>query len=466
MARRSLGLRLTVRFAAVFIAVVALTDALLFLNHRSVEFDRGADELRRAARLVALLADADRFNAMLVSNAAAGRAEAMWLSPHGALPALIRTAQGTNASPGLPADDEWLRRIALAATERAREAITSGRVAVVHATGPAGRRVSVWAAAAEYGNGTAVALSSLGETREAVRAFALQLIGISALIATVGFWTMLMVGADITRPVVLLTRAADRIADGDMEVRVGMERDDELGALLVTFDAMAARIREIETNRRRFLSDASHELRTPLASIKAVLDAVLAERSIPCEARAMLAAGDREVERMTGLVRALATLTRLEESHAHPQRVRVRDAATRLCTLLGPAARESGSTIHLAVPEELELTVDPDMLDELLLNLLDNALRHGGPDLEITVSATASELRVENSGLPIPPGLRTTLFQPFVSGDSSRSRRLAGGSGLGLAIVARIVREHGWTVRAESSIDATRFIVDTRSSSV
>jgi signal transduction histidine kinase len=448
---RRLGLRVTLLFACVFAIATGLTDALLIVNAAGVQTDAGFTLLRRRAetaarilsaagpatmeerrRLLALL-DGDGFEAWALRDPAGVVIGEQGLA-----------ALGLSAA-DLPGPDEP----------------SGGRMVRKNAA-------AVWMAwrpiASDDGMsaGSVVLASALGQSAAATRAFIVQLLFVSLLAAVVGFWTMLGIGAAVTRPIVGLTAAAARLAEGRLDTRTGIRRTDELGGLAAAFDGMAARLQENEEARRRFLADAAHELKTPLASMKALVEAVHPGEDDAEEMRASLTLVDREIDRLAGLVRSLLARSRLDSVAPSRSRIALRPAVARVAELLAAAAAEREAVIDNRVPDDAAVIADPSMLSELLLNLMDNAVRHGGGTARMTVSFTTGPdrglLEVANTGPTIPAGALPRLFEPFFTVESSRSRP-GSGTGLGLAIVARIAEAHGWTVHAHSADGLTRFTV-------
>lgn len=211
--------------------------------------------------------------------------------------------------------------------------------------------------------------------------------------------------------------------------------------------------RQAQAEMRRFLADASHELRTPLAAVSGFLQLWEQDEGSPEERRQGLSAMQRETRRMTRLVNQLLTLSRLDAAprqEIHPERVDVagwvRDHEPTLRAL-------GGDRIHLELSPAVS-HVDPDRLMEVILNLVDNALRHTPPDGSITIGVApeVDQVRVwvEDTGSGLTEEMLPHLFQRFYRGDAARSRD-RGGMGLGLAIVKALVEAHGGTVEAHNA---------------
>jgi two-component system, OmpR family, sensor kinase len=447
--RRNLGIRITLLFALVYLVVVLLTDTLVYFNFRASEINRGFGELQADARFLASV-----FESM---------GEAQFIS-------LVKEIDGEFDAVLFWSDDGMqilagsisAKDAAVLTSERGLPVTNESRVGYLRFPGATRGNDEFWIAGVPTEYGRLELITRLANRHERIRSFGLQLFVLSAMIAFIGFWVMILLGASVTRPILMLTTTAAAIAAGDLSSRVGLSRADEIGSLAETFDDMAERIESTERGRREFISDVSHELKTPLASIKAVIEALVSAPDTPSEIRSYLSAVNREVNRMSGLVTSLVTCTRLDELKPFPVPMAVRRTAERIARLVGPRAQEQFSTIRISCPEELVIIADSQMIDELLLNLLDNAIRHGSPRslIDIGGSLDPPSFWVENEGPTIHPDQLSRVFEPFYTGDTTRNRNLSG-SGLGLAIVTRIAAAHKFEVIAESQKGRTRFSIFT-----
>ncbi len=207
--------------------------------------------------------------------------------------------------------------------------------------------------------------------------------------------------------------------------------------------------------QREFAADASHELRTPLSIIRTSAELLRDEVGAREEARELVENIVSESRRMTALVEDLLTLARadsgeLELEIAPTDLARLaREAVDRI----GPLAREKGVAVEAFLPSSLPLAGDSRRLEQLLLILLDNAVKYTPRGGRVTVNGEKKnhrvEIRVRDTGPGIPPGEREKVFERFYRGDKARSRR-EGGAGLGLAIARWIVEAHRGHIRLES----------------
>lgn len=294
----------------------------------------------------------------------------------------------------------------------------------------------------------------------------LLIVAASSLVVVV---LSLMIGRRLTRPLAHLTRATQRMAGGDLAQQVTVTGSDELADLGRAFNQMAAQLRSADEARRQFIGDASHEMRTPLATIKMLTDnlqQVVQEKS----AREYLTLIDRQVDRLTGLVGSLLTLTRLDQLSAAAGQVRrelvnLEAALGRVVSNLSPAAQEKGVYLHLSLPgKTLWLEGDEEGLYRLFSNLVENGIRYTPAGGRVEVSARDDgdgwcQVQVSDTGAGIDPQDQPRVFDRFYRGDPARARR-SGGFGLGLAIVKQIVELHGGAITLDSTPGAgTTFTV-------
>lgn len=262
---------------------------------------------------------------------------------------------------------------------------------------------------------------------------------VMTLLACAAGW--LLAGAAL-RPIRRITQTAQAIGDAqDFQRRVAYAGPrDEVGHLATTFNAMLARLQSAFQTQTRFVADASHELRTPLTSIRGNLG--LLQRQPPiaeADRVAVLASLVGESERLNRLVNDLLTLARSDSGrplrHDPIALTPVLDELCRQAHLLGPR-----HTITCSAPPDLVALGDHDALTQVLLILLDNALKFTPPGGAITITAAGDggrvTLAVGDSGPGIAPEALPLVFERFYQGDSARTGT---GTGLGLAIARALV---------------------------
>ena len=273
------------------------------------------------------------------------------------------------------------------------------------------------------------------------------------------------IAARAMRPVSALTATAREIAaTGDPSQRMPEPKaDDEVGELARTLEQMlrsldAARAeREAAMKKQReFVADASHELRTLLTSVLANLELLEASLREPSheEDRVMVDSALRSSRRMSRLVADLLLLARADAGRVGQHR------RCDLAEIAGNAAAEVAAVLgdrELVIDNGRPLEVDgnPDELHRMVLNLLDNAVRHTPPgarvELRLSRSGDDAVVEVADDGPGIPAGLRDQVFDRFVRGDGPADTAVGGGSGLGLAIVRAVATSHGGSVEVTES---------------
>lgn len=251
----------------------------------------------------------------------------------------------------------------------------------------------------------------------------------------------------MTTPLREMTAAASRVAAGDYDVRVTDSGTAEIGALSRALSSMAHDLGAADEHRRRLVATVAHELRTPLAAQQALLENLVDGVTAPDDAALQQAL--HQSERLGALVADLLDLSRDDGRGAPmtPQRLPVRELLDRA---VGEAALQSRSVELVARvdPEDLVVTADRGRLQQVLANLVDNALRHSPEAGTVTLRAALAgpdhwSLVVEDEGPGLAPDRAERLFDRFGSGGDA-----AGGTGLGLAIVGWVAAMHGGRVEA------------------
>jgi two-component system phosphate regulon sensor histidine kinase PhoR len=235
------------------------------------------------------------------------------------------------------------------------------------------------------------------------------------------------------------------------------------GAVLALFDLTP--IRRLEAVRRDFVANVSHELRTPLTIVGGFAETLQDPDLAPDRRQQFAKTIVSNAHRMQRIVDELLDLSRIESGHwqPHPQQVRVADVAADVFARIADAAKSKGIVLETIVRPGAEMIyADRTALEQILLNLAENAIRHtasGRIAIETTRQDAGVVLAVADTGSGIPPEHLPRIFERFYRADSGRSRE-AGGTGLGLAIVKHLVEAHGGSVRAESTVGVgTRIVI-------
>lgn len=257
-------------------------------------------------------------------------------------------------------------------------------------------------------------------------------------------------------PIDELTRLARRISAADLSQRLDLRLpDDEVGRLARTFDEMIARLEEAFHRQRQFTADASHELRTPLTAIKGQVEVALTRPREQAAYQEVLHSVNEEIDRLIRLVGSLLTLTRADAGQ-----VPITLESNDLDELVGaaveqvrPVAGQRGLDLSVVPGPSVTLKADQDLLLQLLLNLLDNAIKYTPAGGRVIAgwgtNGKQAELWVRDTGVGISPEHLPRIFDRFYRVDKARSRS-DGGAGLGLSICRWIAEAHGGSISVES----------------
>ena len=291
-------------------------------------------------------------------------------------------------------------------------------------------------------------LDSRTESLDHLRHELLIFLPLALLAASLGGYAL---AAGALRPVEVLRRRAEAVTPGEPSHLPVPPARDEVSRLAVTLNDMLARLQAAVEHERRFVADASHELRTPLALLRTELDLALRRPRSREELEDALRSAADEAQRLSRLADALLLIARADQGPL-PIRREIFAAGDLLADAgLRFANRASSLGRELRV-EETDLLVDADPLraGQAVVNLVDNALTHGGGEVVLRAEERDGlvELHVSDAGSGFPPEFRERAFDRFSRADESRS---GGGTGLGLSIVELVATAHGGTVGLSDS---------------
>jgi len=265
-----------------------------------------------------------------------------------------------------------------------------------------------------------------------------------ALVLSALVWLPLVGG--MTRAIRRLNDAARSVARGGFDVRVPDSRQDELGELASSVNAMAVQLGDYVAQQRRITSDVAHELCSPIARMQMALGIV--EQQATPEQGTYMKKLDAELQHMAKLVEEVLAFSKAETlpDHAQPEDI---DVAELVRSVVDREA--AGFEIQIEVPAGLRIQTLREALDRALGNVLRNAVRYAGHAGPIRIQAKQENgktfLRVSDEGPGVSPEALTRLFEPFYRPEAARARH-TGGSGLGLAIVKRCIEACGGEVCA------------------
>ena len=283
-----------------------------------------------------------------------------------------------------------------------------------------------------------------------------QLISVFVLIAIAALVLALFLSQILTKPITNLSRSMRKMGKGDLSVRVPVRGSGELRELAENYNTMAAQLERLDKTRSQFVSNASHELKTPLTTMKIMLETVMYQPDMPEDLRReFMQDMNHEIDRLTGIVTDLLTLTRVDgdKNGMKQEPVNMSALTEEVLRMLSPAAEKRGQHLESNIEPGLQMMGDKARLNQILYNLTDNAIKYSPDGGRIAVSLRAEPeglvWRVRDNGVGIPPEDQEHIFERFYRVDKARSRE-TGGTGLGLSIVKQLVSMHGGTITVHS----------------
>ncbi len=290
-----------------------------------------------------------------------------------------------------------------------------------------------------------------------------------AAVLPVALALAVLLSLSFSRRIQRLNETLDEIGKGRFGVRAPDLGTDEIGRLAANINLMSSRLGELEEMKKTFAASVTHELRSPLAAIESgvrlILDAAGARSPDETDILRRIQAN---ASRLGHFVTNLLEMARIERGKfdMHPQMTALRPLLEDAVFFFEPKAREAGISIHLNGQESLpKLRLDPDLMTQVISNLISNALKFTprGGQVKVTARQSAADGRewiecaVQDTGVGIPEEALSRLFLPF---ERVRNPMRVSGAGLGLSIAKAIVEMHGGKMRVESEVGrGSRFIV-------
>ncbi|UOQ44246.1 cell wall metabolism sensor histidine kinase WalK [Halobacillus salinarum] len=277
------------------------------------------------------------------------------------------------------------------------------------------------------------------------------------IILFVVVWAGRKIASQIIQPIKKMETISERMANGDFSKRIDTTSSDEVGALAKSFNRLAGSLEDVENQRKEFLQNVSHELRTPLSYMRGYTEAIL-EGVVDSEEERQryLQIIHQETARLSRLVHDLLDLAQLE-GDSYPMKKEpiafaqlVADVVERFKLRI----EEKNIDLNLHLNEEAIIEGDSDRLEQVVSNLLDNAIRYSEENAKINISVDLSgdevTLSLQDTGKGIPQKDLENIMDRFYRVNKSRTR-IEGGVGLGLAIVKQIILKHEGDIRIHST---------------
>jgi signal transduction histidine kinase len=283
---------------------------------------------------------------------------------------------------------------------------------------------------------------------------------VAAYTAALGVWAGRLVGARALSDLDRVRETLGAVGAGRRDVTTGVTGSDELASLAGDVDAMIARLDAEERARRALIAAVSHDLRTPLTSLRLLTDAI--DDGIVDDPREYAARLGIHVRQLSALIDDLFELSRLESGDLRwsVERVNLDELVTETVDAMRPQADARAVSVYAELDPQLAAAkANPEQIQRVLFNLIQNAIRHTPADGSVVVrtvgGAGAVEVEVADTGEGISPADRERVFEPFVQG-AGREARADGSAGLGLAIARAIVQAHGGEIWLEDARLGTR----------
>ncbi|MDD5093246.1 MAG: ATP-binding protein [Dehalococcoidia bacterium] len=270
----------------------------------------------------------------------------------------------------------------------------------------------------------------------------------------------LLLSRAISSPVRRMTRAARAVAGGDLDQQVSVGSKDELGELGQAFNDMTARLKASRQQQIDFVADVSHESRTPLTSIKGMVETLRDGAAEEPEVRdRFLKTIEEETDRLIRLVNDLLLLSQADSTALTLccEASDIRELAGKVIDRMTPQARDKKLILKLESSSDLPLVrIDPDRIEQVLVNLIDNAIKYSIFGGTVTMKLARSQdgrvlVSVCDEGIGISAQDLPHIGERFYRTDKARSRAM-GGTGLGLAIARALVKAHGSELVIESTL--------------
>ena len=312
-----------------------------------------------------------------------------------------------------------------------------------------------------YNNGSLIGVlvyvSQVQEIYESLRDIQLRIMIWLVIVTLAVIFLNAFILRAITRPIGALHQGIARMTEGDLSATVEVRGNNEFADLAAAFNSMAGRLKALDESRSLFVSNASHELKTPLSTMKLLIESLLYQDAFdPKTTKEFLQDANSEIDRLNRIISDLLALVKMDDGLALDL------AELDICNLvqeqahrLAPLAREQGIELECSFREPLTVNGDQIKLQQVVYNVIDNAIKYTGRGGEVNVTVARSGrlavIKIADTGIGIPPEHLPHIFERFYRVDKARSRE-TGGTGLGLSIVEQTVKMHGGKITAESTV--------------
>lgn len=272
------------------------------------------------------------------------------------------------------------------------------------------------------------------------------------------FLTIIFLSKALTTPLLKMKEATERLSKGDFSVKLPKLKNDELGELSNSIQILADDLNHLKNERNEFLASISHELRTPLTYLKGYADVSRRKELEESDRNKYLNIIYEESVRLERMIKSLFDLARMDRNTFTIKKEKVE-----LCLFLNsirekvlPAFNEKEIQLDIQCEKEMEVFIDPIRMEQVFLNLLDNARKYSPPRTKTSIQVKKSKqnviIDIKDEGFGIPREDLAYIFERFYRVDKSRARA-SGGTGLGLAIVKELIEAHNGTISVQSEVN-------------
>lgn len=253
-------------------------------------------------------------------------------------------------------------------------------------------------------------------------------------------------------PIKQITDATKKVASGDFSIKLESDRQDEVGELTDNFNQMVTELGSIECLQKDFIDNVSHEIKTPINSIQGFAELLRDEKLSKQEKKEYIDIIEEETNRILNLSNNMLKLSKLQNQKriSNKEQIAVAEQLRKTITLLEPNWKEKELKFNLNIKEKYVFG-DEDLLSQVWINLIENAIKFSKPKSKINISMTEKEseleVKIQDFGMGIDNDEKEKIFTRFYQIDKSHSQT---GSGLGLAIVKRIIDLSNGTIEVIS----------------
>ncbi|MDS9470872.1 sensor histidine kinase [Sporosarcina pasteurii] len=281
------------------------------------------------------------------------------------------------------------------------------------------------------------------------------LAGVTSIVAL--FIIYVALSKFLTRPLIRMKEATEKLSEGDFNVSLPFIGNDELGELSGSIQKLSNDLERLKTERNEFLASIAHELGTPLTYLIGYSKVAMRPGVDEKDRKHYLAIIAEESERMKELVKNLLDLAKMDENTftVSKEYFMARPFLEEILRLVGPSFKLKKLRLELICDDEIKIYADPLRLEQIILNLLDNALKYSVEESVVTIKilnkGEKTAISVQDFGIGIPTREIEFIFEKLYRVEKSRSRT-SGGSGIGLAIVKELVEAHDGSIEVESNL--------------